>query len=816
MPLGRPGRVSFAAIAAGFLVVGGAVTAGSKDPAPHANRSASPVEPALSERPTSRESKGPQAALVEDYCLSCHDKDHEKGGLVLETVATHDVPQHPEVWEKVVRKLRARLMPPVGKERPDETTYDTVIKSLETSLDRAAAAHPDPGRTATIRRLTRTEYQNAVRDLLAVDIDVTPLLPADESSYGFDNVTVGDLSPTLLDRYVSAAEKISRVAIGRPSRSPGGETIRVPADLTQEEHIDGLPIGTRGGALVRYTFPMDGEYEIQVRLTRDRDEHVEGLNEAHDVELLLDRDRVALFTVKPPVRAAGVPDTEQPSHAKVDQHLKIRIAVTAGPHAVGVTFPKKPSELLETPRQPYQTHFNSYRHPRIQPAIYSVSIIGPYDAKGPGDTPSRRRIFVSHPAGRADEDRSARQILASLMRRAYRRPVTDADLEGPFALYQKARSTEDFDAGIEMALSAVLVSPHFLFRVEQDPARIPPNTPYRISDVELASRLSFFLWSSIPDDQLLNLAVAGKLHEPLVLEREVRRMLADKRSESLVNNFADQWLRLRNLDSITPDMRLFPDFDDNLRQAFRKETELFFGSILREDRSVLDLLSANYTFLNERLAKHYGIPNVYGTRFRRVALDEDSWRGGLLRQGSILTVTSYATRTSPVLRGKFVLDTLLGVPPPPPLPDVPALKDNTVNGNLSVRERLAEHRTNATCAPCHNMMDPLGLSLEKYDAVGRRRSAESGMTIDASGGLPDGSKFADVPGLESALLRRPELFVGTLAEKLETYALGRGMDYYDAPAIRTIVRDARAQNYRMSSIILGVVKSQPFQMRKSR
>ena len=801
MPLGRLGRVSFAAIAAGSLV-GGAVTAGSRDSAPHANRSAGSV--------------GPQAPLVEEYCLSCHDKDHEKGGLVLETVATQEVPQHPEVWEKVVRKLRARLMPPVGKERPDEATYDTVIKSLETSLDRAAAAHPDPGRTATIRRLTRTEYQNAVRDLLAVDYDVAPLLPADESSYGFDNVTVGDLSPTLLDRYVSAAEKISRVAIGRPSRSPGGETIRVPADLTQEEHIDGLPIGTRGGALVRYTFPMDGEYEIQVRLTRDRDEHVEGLSEAHDVELLLDRDRIALLTVKPPVRAAGVPDTEQPSHAKVDQHLKIRLAVPAGPHAVGVTFPKKPSELLETPRQPYQTHFNSYRHPRIQPAIFSVSIIGPYDAKGPGDTPSRRRIFVSHPAGRADEDRSARQILTSLMRRAYRRPVTDADLEGPFALYQKARSTEDFDAGIELALSAVLVSPHFLFRVEQDPARIPPNTPYRISDVELASRLSFFLWSSIPDDQLLNVAVAGKLHEPLVLEREVRRMLADKRSESLVNNFADQWLRLRNLESITPDMRLFPDFDDNLRQAFRKETELFFGSVLREDRSVLDLLSANYTFLNERLAKHYGIPNVYGTRFRRVALDQDSWRGGLLRQGSILTVTSYATRTSPVLRGKFVLDTLLGVPPPPPLPDVPALKDNTVNGNLSVRERLAEHRTNATCAPCHNMMDPLGLSLEKYDAVGRRRSAESGMTIDASGGLPDGSKFADVPGLESALLRRPELFVGTLAEKLETYALGRGMDYYDAPAIRTIVRDARAQNYRMSSIILGVVKSQPFQMRKSR
>jgi uncharacterized protein DUF1592/uncharacterized protein DUF1588/uncharacterized protein DUF1585/uncharacterized protein DUF1595 len=523
-----------------------------------------------------------------------------------------------------------------------------------------------------------------------------------------------------------------------------------------------------------------------------------------------------LFTVKPPAREAGVPETEQPSHAKVDQHLHIRIPVTAGPHTLGVTFPKKPSLVLESVREPYQTHFNSYRHPRIQPAIYSVSIIGPYDAKGPGDTPSRRRLFVSIPATAADEDRAARQILASLMRRAYRRPVVDADLQGPFELYRQARREGDFDAGIEMAVAAVLVSPQFLFRVEPDPAGVPSNTPYRISDLELASRLSFFLWSSIPDDPLLKAAETGTLHQPAVFERQVRRMLADPRSRALVDNFAEQWLRLRNLDSITPDMRLFPDFDDNLRQAFREETELFVDSILREDRSVLDLLRANYTFLNERLAKHYGIPNVYGTRFRRVALDDDRWRGGLLRQGSILTVTSYATRTSPVLRGKYVLDNFLGVPPPPPLPDVPALKDNTVNGKLSVRERLSEHRTDANCAPCHNMMDPLGLSLEKYDAVGRRRAVEAGAVIDASGAAPDGSTFGDVNGLESALLRRPELFGGTITEKLMTYALGRGVDYYDAPAIRAIVRDARVQNFRISSIILGVVKSQPFQMRKSR
>ncbi len=762
-----------------------------------------------SDRPSTA---APHVTLVDEYCLSCHDEDHKKGELALDAIEADAVGRHPDVWEKVVRKLRARQMPPIGKERPDDATYDAVIASLEKSLDRAAAAHPNPGRTAAIRRLTRTEYRNAIRDLLDLDVDVASLLPADESSYGFDNITVGDLSPTLLDRYVAAAEKISRVAVGRPGRAPGGETFRVPADLTQEDHLDGLPIGTRGGALVHYTFPLDGEYEIQIRLTRDRDEHVEGLSEPHEVEVLLDGTRLQAFTVTPPGRGDNAPG----SHESVDQHLHLRVPVTAGPHAVGVTFPKKPTLLVETPRQPYHAHFNSYRHPRIQPAIYSVSIVGPYSATGPGDTPSRRRIFVATPASPDRDDRAARQILATLLRRAYRRPVTDTDLEGPFNLYRAARAEGTFDDGIETALSAVLVSPHFLFRVERDPAGIPASTAYRISDLDLASRLSFFLWSSIPDDELLDAAVAGRLHEPAVLEHQVRRMLADDRSNALVTNFAAQWLRLRNLDAISPDMRRFPDFDDNLRQAFRTETELFVEAVLREDRSALDLLHANFTFVDERLAKHYGIPHVYGTRFRRVTLDEDSWRGGLLRQGSILTVTSYATRTSPVLRGKFVLDTLLGVPPPPPLPDVPALKDNTVNGSLSVRHRLAEHRNHAQCAACHNLMDPIGLSLEKFDAVGRRRTIEDGAQIDVAGSLPDGTRFADVDGLERALLRRPELFVGTVAEKLMTYALGRGVEYYDAPAIRAIVRDARPQQYRLSSIILGVVTSQPFQMRTSR
>jgi hypothetical protein len=754
-------------------------------------------------------------AMVNRYCISCHNDRLKSGGLALDEATAHDVGQNPDVWEKVVRKLRVRQMPPVGVPRPDEPSYEAEIASLEASLDAAAATAPNPGRTATLRRLTRTEYQNAVRDLLALDVDVASLLPADDASYGFDNVTVGDLSPTLLDRYVSAAEKISRVAVGRPSRSPDGETIRIQPDLTQEGHIEGLPIGTRGGALVRYTFPMDGEYEIQIRLTRDRDEHVEGLNEPHDLEVLVDRDRAQLFTVKPPQGSAGSSEDSQPSHATVDQHLKIRMPVKAGPHAVGVAFLKNPSALLETPRQPYQAHFNSYRHPRIQPAIYSIAIIGPFAATSPGDTPSRRRIFVSKPANADQEEAAAKRILSALMRRAYRRPVTAADLHGPLELYRKTRG-EGFDAGIEMALSAVLVSPSFLFRVEPDPVGVAPHTAYRISDLELASRLSFFLWSSIPDDELLDAAAGGKLHEPAMLDRQVRRMLADARSRALVTNFASQWLHLRNLASITPDMRLFPDFDDNLRQAFRQETELFVESILREDRSALDLLRANYTFVNERLAKHYGLPHVYGSRFRRVTLDEDSGRGGLLRQASILTVTSYATRTSPVLRGKWILDNILGVPPPPPLPDAPALKDNTVGGNLSVRRRLAEHRTDARCASCHNLMDPAGLSLETFDAVGRRRSVEDGAPIDASGGLPDGSQFADVQGLEEALLKRPEIFVGTLAEKLLTYALGRGVEHYDAPAIRAIVRDARRQDYRVSAIVLGIVKSVPFQMRTSR
>ena len=755
-------------------------------------------------------------ATLDRYCTGCHNSRLKTGGLVLEGAAADNPGAHPEIWEKVVRRLRVRSMPPAGLPRPDDITYNALISGLETSLDRAAAAHPNPGRTDTFRRLNRTEYRNAVRDLLALEVDVDHLLPSDDASYGFDNVTVGQLSPTLLESYVSAARKISRLALGSPTKSPGGETVNLPPDLTQEEHFDQLPLGTRGGLALRYTFPLEAEYEIQVRLTRDRNEHVEGLTEPQQIELLLDGDRIGLFTVKPPGSGKD--------HHAVDQDVNVRIPVKAGPHMVAAAFPKRPSTLLETERQPYQAHFNMDRHPRIQTAVYSLTVNGPYDAKGPGSSPSRQRILVCTPAGPGEEAACAKRILTTLMRRAYRRPVTEPDLQAPMKFYHDARAENGYEAGIEMALRSVLVSPEFLFRVEQDPAGVAPASAYRISDLELATRLSFFLWSSIPDDELLDAAAHGKLRNPAALERQVRRMLADSRSRSLVTNFAEQWLYLRNLDSAHPDMRAFPDFDDNLRQAMRQETEMFFESVMREDRSILDLLRADYTFLNERLAKHYGIPNVYGSRFRRVTFGPepvggfgpDALRGGLLRQGSILTVTSYATRTSPVIRGKWILSNILGVPPPPPPAAVPPLKEGAAAGAaVSMRERMAQHRANPACSGCHQLMDPVGFTLENYDAVGRWRTAEEGKSIDASGGLPDGSKFEGVAGLERALLSRPEVFAGVFSEKLLTYGLGRGVESYDAPAVRAVVRGARTNDFRFSSFILGIVSSTPFQMRRS-
>jgi hypothetical protein len=746
--------------------------------------------------------------FVTRYCADCHNGDIKRGGLNLDGIKTEGVGAHPKVWEKVVRKLAGRQMPPAGKPRPDEKTYESFVAALESDLDRSAGVRgPDPGRTPTLRRLNRTEYQNAIRDLLALDVDAAVLLPADEANHGFDSAPLGDLSPTLLERYLTAAQKISRLALGRQPLAPNSDTFRTPPDQTQEGHVEGLPLGTRGGILVPFAFPQNGEYDVQVWLTRDRNEHVEGLREPAELEVLLDRKRLASFTVKPPARGEG--------HAKVDAHLKARIAVTAGPHRLGVTFVKEPASLLETKRQPYQAHYNLHRHPRPTPAVYQVSITGPYNAKGPGETPSRRRILICRPTGPADEEACAKKILSPLLRRAYRGRATAAHLDRAMKFYRQGRQKATFDAGIELALSAILVSPQFLFRVEQAPPGLAPRSAYKVSHLDLASRLSFFLWSTIPDDELLDLAERKELRKPEVFEKQVRRMLADRRATTLATNFAAQWLHLRNLDSIIPDLRLFTDFDDNLRKAFRQETELLFESVRREDRSALDLLRADYTFLNERLAKHYGVPHVYGQRFRRVALGPDRQRGGLLRQGSVLTVTSYATRTSPVVRGKWVLENLLGTPPPPPPANVPSLKDNTVSASLPIRARLAEHRSNAACASCHRLIDPVGFALEQFDAVGRWRTMDEGRPIDAAGGLPDGSSFAGVAGLEAALLKRPELFVRTLTEKLFIFALGRAPEEPDAPAIRKIVRDARANKYRFSSLILGITTSAPFQMRKT-
>ena len=743
--------------------------------------------------------------MIKKYCYDCHDSVMEKGGLDLESIEGKDIGAHSEIWEKVVRKMNGRQMPPIGKKRPDEATYNETMAELSAALDAAAAKNPNPGRTETFRRLNRTEYQNAIRDLLDVHIDAAALLPKDEASHGFDNVTVSGLSPTLLDRYITAAQKISRLAIGAARKEPGGDTYRIPADVTQEAHVEGLPIGTRGGTLIRHTFPQDAEYEFQIRLARDRNEEIEGLNGKYELEVLIDGKRIELFTVAPPkVRA---------DYESVDGKLKIRVPVTAGLHEVGVTFIDDSSSLLERKRQPYAAAFNMHRHPRIRPAIYQVSINGPYNAKGPGDTPSRRRILIAKPQDASEEDACAEKILSNLMRYAFRRPINQEDLDQPMAFFREAREEDGFEAGIESALSLILINPEFLFRIEEDPSGLPPNTPYRISDLQLASRLSFFLWSSIPDEELLETAIRGELHKPEVLEKQTRRMLADPRAYSLAGNFADQWLYLRNLDSLTPDARLFPDFDDNLRQAFRRETELFFESILREDRSILDLLKADYTYLNERLAKHYGIGGIQGSHFRRVPVTPESRRGGLLRHGSVLSVTSYATRTSPVIRGNWILGNLLGTPPPPPPPDVPALPEKTISAALSVRERLAEHRANTACASCHDIMDPVGFAMENFDAVGRWREYENGLPVDASGGLPDGSEFVGIDALEEALLKRPDLFVGTFAEKLLTFALGRGMEPYDAPAVRKIIRETEGDDFKFSSVILAVVNSRPFTMR---
>jgi mono/diheme cytochrome c family protein len=756
-------------------------------------------------------------ALLKQYCITCHNQRLKTGNLALDTLDLSDVGAGAPVWEKVVRKLRAGVMPPAGRPRPDEAAHDAFVGWLEGELDRAAAAHPNPGRTETFHRLNRSEYQNAIRDLLDIELNIADLLPADDSSYGFDNIAgVLRISPALMERYLSAAKTISRLAVGAPLPAVDHEVYGIAPDAQQHDHVEGLPLGTRGGLAVRHLFPLDGEYEIKVAVTG-----AAAIREPQQLEVTIDGVQVRLFTL---AGRAGAGSSVYDSEDK----LVARVSVPAGPREVGVAFVKKAALLVEQVREPFQ-------NPRISgndggpggsmPGVMSLTVIGPYDPKGAGDTPSRRRIFVCHPSVAAQEPACARQVLSTLARRAFRGSVPDDVLADLLRFYSEGRADGGtFDAGIEFALRRLLVSPEFLFRVEADPGAGPegrrlaasPAEVYRVPDLELASRLSFFLWSSIPDDQLLDVASSGRLRQPGVIEQQVRRMLADPRAESLTTNFAGQWLQLRNMATVRPGDPYSLTFDETLRQSMWRETELFFESILRDNRSVVDMLTADYTFLNERLAVHYGIPGIQGSHFRRVTLPADSPRRGILGHGSILTMTSHAIRTSPVFRGKWVLMNVLGTPPPEPPPNVPALVDKKTQAKVqTMRDRMAQHRANPTCSACHSLIDPAGFALENFDAIGRWRVVdESFNAIDASGALPDGTKFNGVQDLRAALIRRPERFVTTVTEKLLTYALGRGLEYYDMPAVRRIVRDAAKDGYRFQTIVRGVAESYPFTMRR--
>ncbi len=752
-------------------------------------------------------------AVLNKYCVTCHNEKLKTGGLMLDRMDVDKVPEGAETWEKVIRKLRGGMMPPQGMPRPDKATLDGLIAWLETSIDSGPQARHNPGRDP-LHRLNRTEYANAIRDLLDLNIEVDDLLPADDEANGFDNIAdVLKVSPSLLEQYLGASRQIAALAVGDPAAKPISHVYRIPPDLAQAEHIEGLPLGTRGGILIHLNFPLDADYDFSVKLLRNIVGYITGLEWPHQLEISIDGSRVFLAPVGGEEDNKLMDTNLGIAGDALDARLKASIPVKAGPHAVAVTFLRKSSTESDEPLQSFTRDLDLQNMNGI-PLIDSVDITGPLHATGSGDTPSRRRIFSCWPTAGADELPCAKQIITTLARRAYRRPPTDKDLELLLTFYQAGRNHGNFDSGIESALRLILADPKFIFRYSPDPPDIAPGTVYAVSDLELASRLSFFLWSSIPDDQLLEAAAQGRLHEPAVLERQVRRMLSDPRAETLTTNFASQWLFLRNLNSAIPDREQFPNWDDNLRQAFRRETELFFQSIVREDHNVLDLLNADYTFVNERLAKHYGIPNIYGSQFRRVKITGDN-RRGLLGQGSILTVTSYPNRTSPVLRGKWILENLLGTPPPPPPPNVPALKENSEGAKpLTMRALLEQHRQNPTCATCHRILDPLGFSLENFDAIGQWRTKEAGGPVDASGELADGTKVNGPVALRQAILSHPGQFVDTLTEKLLTYALGRGLEYYDMPVVRSIAQQAAHNDYRFSSIVLGIVRSTPFEMKR--
>ncbi|HET9269769.1 MAG TPA: DUF1592 domain-containing protein [Vicinamibacterales bacterium] len=761
----------------------------------------------------------PVRAILDQYCVTCHNARARSGELALDALDTSNVAANAAVWEKVVRKVRTGAMPPAGMPRPDEPTAAALVTSLTTALDRAAT--PNPGRPL-LHRLNRAEYANVVRDLLAIDVDVRSLLPADDSAFGFDNnADLLVVSPSLLDRYLSAADRVSALAVGDMATAPGSDTFYTKGDQSQSQQVEGLPLGTVGGIGVRYTFPLDGEYDLRVALTRTNLDAIRGLEHPHQLEISVDGERVFLADIGGAAEAGQTGAISDRSDA-TDARLHVRVPVKAGPRLVAATFIRKVAENTNRLRPFLRSNAGTYDSTG-RPHVKSLTIKGPFNATGPGDTPSRQRVFVCRPPVRrggpsgppdaAAEEPCARRIMATLARRAYRRPVADRDLAPLMEFYRDGRKKGTFETGVQLALRRLLASPTFIFRVEEDPANVAPGAAYRVNDLELASRLSFFLWSSMPDDALLDLAAAGRLRQPAVLEAQVRRMLADPKANALVENFAGQWLHIRNLQNIAPNTDEFPDFDNDLRDAFRRETELFFGSVVREDRDALDLMTADYTFVNERLARHYGLQGIYGPQFRRVTLTSDA-RRGLLGKGSVLLATSHADRTAPTLRGKWILENLLGTPPPAPPANVPPFEQTASSKPRTIRERLESHRANPSCSSCHRTMDGLGFTLENFNAVGAWREREVGGEVNAEGTMTDGQRAVGVAGLRAALLKHPDVFVQTLTEKLMTYGLGRGLQDYDMPVVRGVVRDAFAQDRRFSALILGIVKSTPFQMRR--
>jgi mono/diheme cytochrome c family protein len=815
-------RASMLFVCAGWVVAVASLSLRAEDPLvrPQAS-SAQPQSPATGGQSV-RTDAAPQSeqALVKQYCVTCHNARAATGGLSLEGLDPATVGEHADVWEKAVMKLRGGMMPPVGMPRPDEATLQRFAAALEQRIDAQALVSPDPGHKP-IHRLNRTEYGNAVRDLLDLEVDVADLLPSDDESHGFDNIAgVLRVSSSLLEQYVTAARRVSILAVGTDSEVVR-LAYRVPPDDSQQDEVDGLGIGTRGGLRFRHNFPQDAEYELAIVLMRNFHGYITGMEFAHRVEIAIDGEQVFASQVGGPEDLLANDRNMSAAAEVIHERLKARVRVAAGPHDVGVTFFRRNRAPSDEPLQLHERH-HDLQDMNGLPLIEHVSVTGPFNATGAGDTPSRRRIFTCRPEGdaalaRRSAEREvgcARTILTTLARRAYRRPLTAADLDPLMALYEAGRADGGtFDAGIEQALRLVLANPKFLFRAETPPTGSRGIGP--VSDLELASRLSFFLWSSIPDDELLRVAEQGRLDQPAVLQAQVERMLKDPKAEALVDSFATQWLRLRNLRSIAPIAHDFPNFDNELREAFRIETELFFGSIIREDRSVVDLLNADYTYVNERLARHYGIPNVYGSHFRRVKVEQDA-RRGLLGHGSILTVTSYPNRTSPVLRGKWVLENILGTPPPAPPADVPDIEENHPGAEArSLRARLEAHRRSPTCASCHRVMDPLGFALENFDGLGQWREKEPGGTIDPTGQLADGTPIDGPVALRKAVLERREMFVRALTEKLMTYALGRGVELDDKPLVRKVARDAAARDYRWSAIVLGIVRSAPFQMKKA-